>query len=170
MGYPRISLGSIAWDPALAVGAQTQCPPAPHVLQRKKQYTDPYRRFKVKRHFVTVAARSQFQADQSSPAEGRYVFAYTVVIENRGSESARLVDRHWVITDADGQVQEVRGEGVVGEQPHLKPGERFQYTSGTVLPTPIGCMHGSYGMLGDDGTRFDAEIPAFSLASPATLH
>lgn len=124
----------------------------------------------MKRHSIKVAARSQFQADQSSPDEGRYVFAYTVVIENQGSEPARLIDRHWIITDADGQVQEVRGQGVVGEQPHLQPGERFQYTSGTVLATPIGSMHGSYGMVGDDGTRFDAEIPAFSLASAATLH
>jgi ApaG protein len=126
--------------------------------------------FQVNRHCIKVAARSQFQPEQSSPAEGRYVFAYTVVIENRGSESARLIDRHWIITDADGQIQEVRGQGVVGEQPHLRPGERFQYTSGTILPTPVGAMHGSYGMLGDDGIRFDAEIPAFSLASTTSIH
>ena len=124
----------------------------------------------MNRHFIKVAARSQFQPDQSSPAEGRYVFAYTVVIENHGTEPARLIDRHWIITDADGQVQEVRGQGVVGEQPHLGPGERFQYTSGTILPTPIGAMHGSYGMVGDDGIRFDAEIPAFSLASTKSIH
>ncbi len=124
----------------------------------------------MNRHCIKVAARSQFQPEQSSPAEGRYVFAYTVVIENRGSESARLIDRHWIITDADGQIQEVRGKGVVGEQPHLRPGERFQYTSGTILPTPVGAMHGSYGMLGDDGIRFDAEIPAFSLASTTSIH
>lgn len=124
----------------------------------------------MKRHAIKVAAKSEFQPDQSSPAEGRYVFAYTITIENQGSEPARLLDRHWVITDADGKVQEVRGKGVVGEQPHLKPGERFQYTSGTVIPTPVGSMHGTYGMIGDDGIRFEAEIPAFSLASIKIIH
>ncbi|WP_157817982.1 Co2+/Mg2+ efflux protein ApaG [Candidatus Thiodictyon syntrophicum] len=124
----------------------------------------------MQRHSIKVLARSQFQPEQSAPVEGRYAFSYTITIENDGSEPARLLDRHWIITDADGKVQEVRGEGVVGEQPHLKPGERFRYSSGTILPTPVGCMHGSYGMVGDDGTRFDAEIPAFSLASLARLH
>lgn len=124
----------------------------------------------MNRHCIKVAARSQFQPEQSSPNEGRFVFAYTVTIENQGDLPARLIDRHWIITDAEGRVQEVRGQGVVGEQPHLRPGERFQYTSGTILPTPIGSMHGSYGMVGDDGTRFDAEIPAFSLASTTRLH
>lgn len=98
------------------------------------------------------------------------MFAYTITIENQGDEPAQLLDRHWIITDADGNAQEVRGQGVVGEQPHLKPGERFEYTSGTVLPTPIGSMHGSYGMIGDDGQRFEAPIPAFSLASTTTIH
>ncbi|HYN77137.1 MAG TPA: Co2+/Mg2+ efflux protein ApaG [Lamprocystis sp. (in: g-proteobacteria)] len=121
-------------------------------------------------HSIKVAARSQFQPEQSSPAEGRYVFSYTITIENQGEEAARLLDRHWVITDSDGRVQEVRGQGVVGEQPHLRPGERYQYSSGTILPTPIGSMHGSYGMVGDDGTRFDAVIPAFSLASTRSIH
>lgn len=124
----------------------------------------------MKRHVIKVDARSEFQPDQSSPAESRYVFSYTITIENKGSEPARLLDRHWVITDADGRVQEVRGKGVVGEQPHLSPGQRFQYTSGTVIATPMGSMHGSYGMIADDGTRFDAEIPAFSLASIKTIH
>lgn len=124
----------------------------------------------MKRHAIKVDARSEFQPDQSSPAESRYVFSYTITIENKGSEPARLLDRHWVITDADGRVQEVRGKGVVGEQPHLSPGQRFQYTSGTVIATPMGSMHGSYGMIADDGTRFDAEIPAFSLASIKTIH
>ncbi len=124
----------------------------------------------MQRHSIKVLARSQFQPEQSAPVEGRYAFSYTITIENDGSEPARLLDRHWIITDADGKVQEVRGEGVVGEQPHLKPGERFRYSSGTILPTPVGCMHGSYGMVGDDGTRFHAEIPAFSLASLARLH
>lgn len=104
------------------------------------------------------------------PPEGRFVFSYTVTIENQGSTSARLLDRHWIITDADGQVQEVRGQGVVGEQPHLEPGERYEYSSGAVLPTPVGSMHGSYGMVADDGTRFDAAIPPFSLASITSIH
>jgi ApaG protein len=124
----------------------------------------------VQRHAIKVLAQSQFQPEQSDPGQGRYVFSYTITIENAGTESARLIDRHWIITDAEGRVQEVRGEGVVGEQPHLKPGERFRYVSGTVLPTPVGSMHGSYGMVADDGTRFAAEIPAFSLASLARLH
>jgi len=124
----------------------------------------------VKRHAIKVAAKSEFQPEQSSPADGRYVFAYTITIENQGSEPARLLDRHWIITDADGQVQEVRGKGVVGEQPHLEPGQRFEYTSGTVIGTPVGSMHGTYGMIADDGTRFQAEIPAFSLASIKTIH
>ena len=119
----------------------------------------------VNDYSIKISAQSQYQPEQSSPDEQRYVFAYTIRIENQGSKPARLLDRHWIITDADGRVQEVRGQGVVGEQPHLRPGESFQYTSGTVLPTPLGSMHGSYGMVGDDGTRFDATIPAFSLAS-----
>ena len=124
----------------------------------------------MNRHAIKVAAKSEFQPDQSSPADGRYVFAYTITIENQGSESARLLDRHWVITDADGKVQEVRGKGVVGEQPYLKPGESFEYTSGTQLGTPLGSMHGTYGMIADDGTRVEAEIPAFSLTSIHTIH
>ncbi len=124
----------------------------------------------MKEQAIKISARSRYQPDRSSPEEGRYVFAYTITIENRGQEPARLLDRHWIITDADGRVQEVRGEGVVGEQPHLQPGERFQYTSGTVIPTPVGSMHGSYGMIGDDGMRFEAMIPAFSLTSTTTIH
>lgn len=119
---------------------------------------------------IKISANSQYQPERSSPGEERYVFAYTIVIENQGSEAARLLDRHWIITDADGKAQEVRGEGVVGEQPYLKPGERFEYTSGAVIPTPVGSMHGSYGMITDDGTRFEATIPAFSLASLTTMH
>jgi ApaG protein len=119
---------------------------------------------------IKISANSEYQPERSSPADGRYVFAYTIVIENQGSQAARLLDRHWIITDANGKAQEVRGEGVVGEQPHLKPGERFEYTSGTIIPTPVGSMHGSYGMISDDGIRFEAAIPAFSLASVATIH
>ncbi len=124
----------------------------------------------MKRHSIEVSARGQYQPEQSSPENERYVFSYTVTISNIGSEPARLIDRHWVITDSNGNVQEVRGEGVIGEQPRLAPGEHYQYTSGTILATPIGSMQGSYGMLGDDGSRFDAEIPAFSLASTTSIH
>ncbi|MCK7581778.1 MAG: Co2+/Mg2+ efflux protein ApaG [Chromatiales bacterium] len=116
-------------------------------------------------YLIAISAQSQYQPDQSSPEEERYVFAYTITIENRGTRPAQLLDRHWVITDANGQVQEVRGQGVVGEQPHLRPGEAFRYTSGAVLSTPLGSMQGHYGMLGDDGTRFEARIPVFSLTS-----
>jgi ApaG protein len=122
------------------------------------------------RYRIKVSVRSDYLPDQSAAAEHKYAFAYTVTIENQGSTPAQLLDRHWVITDTNGKVQEVRGEGVVGEKPYLKPGQSFRYTSGTLLATPVGSMHGSYGMIADDGTRFEAEIPAFSLATPRTLH
>jgi ApaG protein len=117
---------------------------------------------------VTVATR--FLDDQSAPRENRFVFAYTVDIRNKGAVPAKLLSRHWVITDANGKVQEVRGDGVVGEQPRMAPGEAFQYTSGAVLETALGTMRGSYQMLADDGTRFDAPIPEFVLTIPRTLH
>ena len=117
---------------------------------------------------VTVATR--FLDDQSAPRENRFVFAYTVEIRNRGEQPAKLIARHWVITDANGKVQEVRGEGVVGEQPWMRPGEHFQYTSGAVLETAVGTMRGSYQMVADDGTRFDAPIAEFTLSIPRTLH
>ncbi len=117
---------------------------------------------------IEVATR--YLDDQSEPEQGRYVFAYTVNIRNRGQVPARLLARHWVITDANGKVQEVDGQGVVGEQPWLRPGEGFQYTSGTVLETSLGTMAGSYAMLADDGTQFDAPIAPFTLAVPRTLH
>jgi ApaG protein len=117
---------------------------------------------------VTVATR--FLDDQSVPRENRFVFAYTVDIRNTGAVPAKLLSRHWVITDANGKVQEVRGDGVVGEQPRMAPGEAFQYTSGAVLETALGTMRGSYQMLADDGTRFDAPIPEFVLTIPRTLH
>lgn len=119
---------------------------------------------------VHVNVKAGYLPDQSSPEDHRYVFAYTVTIENAGSESARLLNRHWIIADANGKIQEVRGKGVVGEQPYLKPGESFRYTSGTVIETPIGSMHGHYEMRADDGTLFEAEIPPFSLATPGSLH
>ena len=108
--------------------------------------------------------------EQSDPTNNHYVFSYTVTIRNDGNQPARLLTRHWVITDGDGQVQEVRGEGVIGEQPHLQPGEGFQYTSGTFMNTPVGTMQGSYHMIADDGEKFDAEIPSFTLSVPNVLH
>lgn len=123
-----------------------------------------------RRFQIRVRVKSDYLVEQSQPEAGRYVFAYTVTIRNDGQEPARLLNRHWIIADANGKIQEVRGKGVVGEQPHLKPGESFRYTSGTVLETPIGSMHGSYEMEADDGTHFDAEIPPFSLATPHSLH
>jgi ApaG protein len=113
---------------------------------------------------------TRFLDDQSAPEEGRYVFAYTIHIRNQGKVPARLLGRHWLIIDGNGKEHEVVGEGVVGEQPWLRPGEGFQYTSGAVLETDIGTMRGSYDMLADDGTRFAAPIPAFTLSIPRTLH
>ena len=115
---------------------------------------------------IQVTVRSRYLADQSAPDQGRYVFAYTVAIANHGDRTAQLRTRHWIITDARGTVEEVRGDGVVGEQPRLAPGQQFQYTSGCVLKTPIGTMHGSYQMQREDGGEFDAEIAAFSLVAP----
>lgn len=119
---------------------------------------------------IAVSALPQFLADQSDPDDGRYVFAYTITIENRGEVAAQLVSRHWIITDARDEVQEVHGLGVVGNQPLLKPGESFRYTSGCALATPVGTMRGSYQMVAEDGTHFDATIPEFALAMPRMLH
>lgn len=124
--------------------------------------TDKYR--------IKVEVKTAYVESQSEPDRNRYVFAYTITITNAGTVSAQLITRHWVITDANNRVQEVRGEGVVGEQPHLKPGMSFEYTSGTVLETPVGSMHGSYQLRADDGTEFDAAISPFTLATPRTLH
>ena len=121
-------------------------------------------------HAIQVIVTTRYLEDQSIPEDDRYVFAYTIRIQNLGQAPAQLVSRHWVITDANGKVQEVRGDGVVGEQPWLQPGEHFEYTSGTVLETPLGTMCGSYQMLAGDGTRFDAMIDPFTLSIPRTLH
>lgn len=121
-------------------------------------------------HLINVTVKTAYIEAQSAPDTNRYVFAYTVTITNAGKVPARLVSRHWIITDANEKVQEVRGEGVVGEQPHLAPGASFQYTSGTMIETPVGSMRGSYQMIADDGTEFDAEIPNFVLSMPRTLH
>lgn len=119
---------------------------------------------------IEVSVETAYVAEHSEPEEDRFVFAYTITLVNRGSVSAQLLSRHWVITDADSQVEEVRGEGVVGEQPVLKPGEGFRYTSGAVIETPVGTMHGSYQMVAEDGQEFDATIPQFVLSAPRILH
>ena len=119
---------------------------------------------------VTASAATQYIADQSDEAAGRYVFAYTITIRNGGNVAAQLISRHWVITDAQGLVQEVRGMGVVGVQPLLQPGESYQYTSGTSIATPVGTMRGSYQMIAADGTRFEAPVPEFTLSVPRVLH
>ena len=121
-------------------------------------------------HSINVDVDTLYIESESSPVNSQYVFAYTITITNDGTEAAKLMTRHWVITDANGHVEEVRGDGVVGEQPYLKPGEGFQYTSGAVLKTPVGTMSGSYRMVTDNGSNFDADIPEFILSSPRTLH
>ena len=121
-------------------------------------------------HEIQVEVETAYLEEQSEPAEQRFVFAYTITLRNSGKVPAKLLTRHWIITDANGRIQEVRGEGVVGEQPHLRPGQGFRYSSGAVLETPVGSMQGSYQMLADDGARFDAPIPVFRLAKPGTLH
>lgn len=123
-----------------------------------------------KNHDIRVRVHSTYVESQSDAELNRYVFAYTVTIRNEGVVPARLLTRHWIITDCNGKVQEVRGEGVVGEQPYLQPGEGFQYTSGTILETPVGTMQGSYQLVADDGHTFDAEIAPFTLSIPRTLH
>jgi ApaG protein len=122
------------------------------------------------RHKINIEVETNYLDDQSEPREQRYVFAYTITIRNEGEVPAKLLKRHWIITDANGRVQEVRGDGVVGEQPYLKPGQGFRYSSGAVLETPVGTMQGSYQMVGDDGAKFEAPIPAFRLAMPGMLH
>jgi ApaG protein len=119
---------------------------------------------------IEVAVQSVYIDNESEPDANKYVFAYTVTIRNVGTVPAQLLTRHWTITDADGKVQEVRGEGVVGEQPRLAPGEDFQYTSAALIETPVGTMGGSYQMVADDGVSFDAEIPLFRLSIPNILH
>jgi ApaG protein len=119
---------------------------------------------------IRVEVETSYLDEQSSPTEQRYVFSYTITIRNEGQRPAKLLTRHWIITDANGKVKEVRGEGVVGEQPHLEPGQGFRYSSGAVLETPVGTMEGSYQMVDPEGHRFDAPIPAFRLAIPGILH
>jgi ApaG protein len=123
-----------------------------------------------KKHQIDIATVTNYLESQSLPDTGRYVFAYTITIRNNGLVPARLLARHWIITDANGKVQEVRGDGVVGEQPRLSPGEYFRYTSAAMIETPVGVMRGSYKLVSDEGESFEAEIPAFTLAVPRVLH
>jgi ApaG protein len=136
-----------AWDVPNLTGSEIEASPSPIRIEVETAYLD----------------------EQSDPRERRYVFSYTITIRNEGTVPARLMTRHWVITDANGKVQEVRGDGVVGEQPHLKPGQGFRYSSGAVLETPVGAMQGSYQMVTDDGLQFDAPIAAFRLAMPGIV-
>jgi ApaG protein len=124
----------------------------------------------LKRYEITVSPKVVFLPDQSDPEKNQFVFAYTITVTNTGSVAAQLVSRHWVITDAEHRVQEVKGQGVVGKQPVLRPGESFEYTSGASIPTPVGTMRGSYHMVAEDGRAFDAPIPPFTLSIPRTLH
>ena len=119
---------------------------------------------------IDIDVATRYLDDQSEPEQDRYVFAYTIRIRNSGQVPARLLKRHWIITDANGKTEEVEGDGVVGEQPYLRPGEKFEYTSGAVLETDLGTMRGDYQMLADDGTQFAAAIPPFTLTIPRTLH
>jgi ApaG protein len=123
-----------------------------------------------KQYAIEVAAATQYLAEQSDEAAGRFVFAYTITLRNAGSVAAQLISRHWVITDSQGLVQEVRGLGVVGAQPRLEPGESFEYTSGAAIATSVGTMKGAYQMVAADGTRFEAPIPEFTLSVPRVLH
>lgn len=119
---------------------------------------------------IEIQVETRHLAEQSQPERNHYVFAYRVTITNQGEMPAQLISRHWIITDANGETKEVRGEGVVGEQPVLQPGDSYQYTSGSVLETPVGSMHGSYQMIDAEGRAFDATIPPFRLATATVLH
>ena len=123
-----------------------------------------------RKYHITVTAQATFVPEQSDEGAGRYVFSYTINISNTGQVAAQLISRHWQITDAHDKAQEVKGLGVVGEQPFLRPGESFEYTSGTAISTPVGAMRGTYQMVAEDGHGFDAEIPEFILSMPRVLH
>ncbi|WP_192982867.1 Co2+/Mg2+ efflux protein ApaG [Pseudomonas sp. EggHat1] len=122
------------------------------------------------RYQIDVSVTTRYLAAQSQPEQNRYAFSYTVTIANNGELPAQLLSRHWIITDGDGRVQEVRGTGVIGQQPHIEPGASHTYSSGTVMATQVGTMQGSYQMLAEDGKRFDATIAPFRLAVPGALH
>lgn len=119
---------------------------------------------------IAITVVTAYIDEQSIPAQSRYVFSYTITIRNNASEPVKLLRRHWIITDANNKIQEVRGDGVVGAQPHLQPDQSFTYTSGAILETPVGCMQGSYRFVTDDGVEFDTDIPVFRLSTPMTMH
>jgi ApaG protein len=119
---------------------------------------------------ITVTPKAHFLPDHSDPGKNQFVFGYTIRIHNTGNITARLLSRHWVITDGDGDVHEVKGDGVVGEQPEIRPGETYEYQSGSQLSTEVGTMQGTYYMMAEDGTPFEAPIPRFTLSTPRTLH
>lgn len=121
-------------------------------------------------HRIIVQVKTEYLAEQSSPRDHRFVFAYHINISNQGTQAAKLLTRHWVITDGEARTEEVRGDGVIGEQPHIAAGASYSYSSGAVLKTPVGSMHGSYGMIDEQGTAFEAQIHAFRLAVPRMLH
>ena len=121
-------------------------------------------------HRIAITVITAYIDEQSIPEQYRYVFSYTITIRNDTGEPVRLLRRHWIITDANNKIQEVRGDGVVGVQPHLQPGQSFTYTSGAILETPVGCMQGSYQFVTDEGVEFDADIPVFRLSTPMTMH
>jgi ApaG protein len=123
-----------------------------------------------KQYDINISSKTSYIPEQSSPEQARYVFAYTINITNVGLVAATLLRRHWIITDANAKVQEVRGDGVIGQQPRIMPGESHQYSSASVLETPVGCMQGSYEMIADDGVEFEAAIPVFNLSMPNALH
>jgi len=124
----------------------------------------------TKKYEITVAAHATYVAEQSDPSRDQYVFAYRIKVTNTGTVAAQLMSRHWIITDGEHRVQEVKGAGVIGQQPLLKPGQSFEYTSGTQIATPVGTMRGSYQMVAEDGRAFDAPIPSFTLSVPRVLH
>ncbi len=124
----------------------------------------------MSKYQIEVSVKTNYIEEESSPDQGHYVFSYTITINNTGELPAKLISRHWIITDADGRIQEVRGKGVVGDQPHLKPGESYTYTSGTMIQTAVGFMQGSFQMVADDDKKFDAIVSAFRLAVPGVLH
>ena len=125
---------------------------------------------RAEQHRIRVDVATSYVEEQSSPGEGRFVFSYTITIRNEGTSPAKLLTRHWIIPDANGRVQEVAGEGVVGEQPYLLPGQGFRYSSGAILETPVGTMQGKYHMVSDEGEHFEAPIAPFRLAMPGLLH
>ncbi len=138
--------------------------PRPTTTDKPREHREP------EPHAIEVEVEARYVIEQSKPETNRYVFAYEITLRNLGMMPARLQTRHWVITDANGKVEEVRGEGVVGEQPRLQPGESYSYTSGAILETQVGTMHGTYLFHADDGTDFEAPIPEFVLSVPRTLH